>query len=123
MNEQRLIIAGSRGITNKLIIAKAMTKFGKNYGKYEVLSGLAKGVDSIARQLAIDSDIQVWDYTAEWEKEGKSAGYKRNKRMADDADALLAIWDGKSKGTKHMIDIAIKQRLSPIIIHIVVEET
>ena len=48
---------------------------------------------------------------ADWNKYGKSAGYKRNEEMANIADAALVIWDGESRGSKHMIDIAKKQKL------------
>lgn len=50
--------------------------------------------------------LGVLSCPADWDKHGKSAGYKRNEEMARNADALIAFWDGKSKGTKHMIDIA-----------------
>lgn len=45
-------------------------------------------------------------FKADWDKHGKAAGFKRNTEMAKYADALIAFWDGKSKGTKHMIDTA-----------------
>jgi hypothetical protein len=51
-------------------------------------------------------------YPADWERYGKSAGYRRNKEMALVAQALVAFWDGESLGTKHMIDIAHKYKLT-----------
>lgn len=48
--------------------------------------------------------IKLWEVPAEWHVHGKSAGFKRNTDMAEMADNCLAIWDGKSRGTKHMID-------------------
>ncbi len=50
-------------------------------------------------------------YPAAWDTYGLKAGYIRNEEMADNADALIAIWDGKSRGTKHMIDIATRKGL------------
>ena len=50
-------------------------------------------------------------FLADWDQFGKSAGYKRNIQMAEHADALIAIWDGKSKGTMHMITEACKRNL------------
>ena len=55
--------------------------------------------------------LAVEYYPAEWEKHGKAAGYKRNARMADNADGLLAVWDGESRGTKHMIREAVDRGL------------
>ena len=43
-------------------------------------------------------------FIPDWDKDGRSAGYKRNAEMAEYADALIAVWDGDSKGTKHMIE-------------------
>lgn len=79
----------------------------------EVVSGTARGPDTVGAQWAVDQEppIPVKEFPANWNTHGKKAGYLRNKEMADYADALLAIWDGKSKGTKHMIDLASKAGL------------
>lgn len=61
------------------------------------------------------NNVPVEKYPANWDKYGKSAGYIRNEEMAKVADSLLAIWDGKSRGTKHMIDIATKKGLTVFI--------
>ena len=50
-------------------------------------------------------------YPAQWKKFGKRAGYRRNEQMAEVADALIAFWDGSSRGTKHMIDIMNEKNL------------
>jgi hypothetical protein len=50
--------------------------------------------------------LKLENYPANWRQKGKQAGYLRNQEMAKKADALVAFWDGESKGTKHMIDIA-----------------
>ena len=118
MNEQRLIIAGSRTITNIDIVSMHMGNYIAGYGKFTLISGTAPGVDSLAEDVARIRGIAIERYPANWDRDGKAAGYIRNVQMAETATALLAIWDGKSKGTKHMIDIAIEHRLSPIVIHI-----
>ena len=61
--------------------------------------------------IALENNTQKRGYElqshpADWDKYGKSAGYRRNKEMAEVADACICFWDGQSKGTKHMIDIA-----------------
>lgn len=126
MSEQRLIVAGSRTITNigtaseqRGTVSEYMGNYIAGYGKFTLISGTAPGVDSLAEGVAKIRGIAIERYPANWNRDGNAAGYRRNVQMAETATALLAIWDGKSKGTKHMIDIAIEQRLSPIVIHII----
>lgn len=78
---------------------------GTNWDITEVISGTAKGADKLGERFAKENNLTLHRFPADWNRYGKSAGYKRNVEMADNADALLALWDGKSRGTKHMIDI------------------
>jgi hypothetical protein len=100
----RVIIAGSRGITDLATVSKAVSDSG--FAVTQVVSGGARGVDKLGEIWAKNHDIPVKVYPAQWDKYGKSAGYKRNVIMADNADALVAVWDGVSRGTGHMINIA-----------------
>ena len=104
----QLIIAGSRDITDVELIRGIMNQAWKDLGPYEVISGDARGVDITSARIAMNAGITVHHYPADWDKYGKSAGYRRNEYMAKDATHVLAIWDGVSKGTGHMIDIADK---------------
>lgn len=106
----RTIIAGSRDITNPATVAKAM-RLAASMGIVPtiVLCGCARGVDTLGRDWAEDRDIPVQLYHAEWTRDGRfdpSAGFRRNEVMARHAEALVAIWNGKSKGTFHMIHVA-----------------
>ena len=76
-----------------------------------IVSGGADGADSLGEKYADENQILLEKYPAEWKKFGKSAGYIRNLTMAEVGDALIAFWDGQSKGTKHMINIAYKHNL------------
>ncbi len=69
-----------------------------------VISGVARGADTAAILWAEGRGIPVERYPADWEKYGKKAGPIRNQQMADVADALIALWDGKSRGTRDMIE-------------------
>lgn len=100
----KVIIAGSRSIFEYNLVEEAVEESGFDISC--VVSGMAKGVDVLGEQWAIKHIKNIHYCPANWNKHGKSAGYIRNAEMADIADALIAIWDGKSKGTKHMIDIA-----------------
>jgi len=77
----------------------------------EVISRKAKGADNLGEEWANECDVPIKEFPANWDKYGKPAGYIRNEQMAKQAEGLLAFWDGKSKGTKHMIDLAIKYNL------------
>lgn len=100
----RTIIAGSRtGVTMQNIIS-AVERCG--WRPSVVISGCAQGADRLGEMWAAQQGIPVERFPANWEMHGKSAGYRRNAEMAATADALIALWDGTSRGTKHMIDIA-----------------
>jgi len=115
----RVIIAGSRNVTSPYLISAAIQLSGLDVDT--VISGGARGVDRMGEVWAKFNEKNLEVYPAEWDKYGKSAGYRRNVDMANAADALIAIWDGVSKGTKHMIDIA-KSRKLIVYVMIVQEE-
>lgn len=108
----KTIIAGSRTITD---IDEALNNF-NDWTITEVVSGCARGVDKLGEVWATTNNIPIKRFPADWNNLGKSAGYVRNHQMADYAEALIAIWDGKSKGTKHMIDIANNKKLKVVVI-------
>lgn len=103
----KIIIAGSRNLFPRpQEITAAMEIF--NFKPYsntplEIVSGLAKGVDMEGKYWAQDRDIPVKEFPANWNLYGTRAGILRNIEMGKYADALLAFWNGKSRGTKHMI--------------------
>lgn len=108
----KVIIAGSRGITDKYSIYSIIYEFHERYPITEVVCGMADGVDSIGGEWANLNDIKVTEFPADWVKYGlKVAGHKRNERMAKYADALLLIWDGHSTGSKDMLNRAKKLNL------------
>ena len=81
-----------------------------NLGKYlpeevtEIVSGGARGIDTSAREYALKNNIKLKEFLPEYEKYGRAAPLKRNMQIIDYADMVLAFWDGKSKGTKFVID-------------------
>jgi len=104
----RTIIAGSRGITKMKFVQDAMNEAWEQEGisATSIVSGTAAGVDTLAIKFADAYNLPCAKFPADWNTHGKSAGYKRNVVMAENADALVAIWDGESRGTQHMINIA-----------------
>ena len=114
----KVIIAGSRTIHNIALVESALFKAvqrwrNKGVSHYitEVVCGEAPGVDRLGKKIAQKANIPVKSFPAEWDKYGKKAGYIRNLSMADYADALIAIWDGQSPGTRMMIELAKKKKL------------
>ena len=105
----RVIIAGSRDDIIYSDIVEAIKESGFDISV--VISGDARGADRFGERYAKENGIEVEKYPADWDKYGKSAGYIRNSQMADIADALIAVWNGTSKGTEHMINIARKKGL------------
>lgn len=110
----KVIIAGSRDIADHWSIIEAVGA--TDWIIAEVVSGTARGVDQLGEQWAAKQNIPVKHFPADWDKHGKGAGYIRNAQMADYADALIAIWDGKSKGTLNMINEMAK-RNRPIYVY------
>lgn len=105
----RTIIAGSRVFTDYKYLCNVMKSI--NIGWITVIiSGGAKGIDSLGIRYAKENRLPCEIFLPEWDKFGKRAGIIRNCKMGDAADALIAIWDGKSRGTKHMIDYAMNSK-------------
>ena len=100
----RVIIAGSRNIDNYDTVKEAIKKSG--FEITTVISGGARGVDRLGEKYYYENNLKIQIFPADWNQHGKSAGYIRNKKMIDVADALIAVWDGQSKGTKHTINLA-----------------
>ena len=107
----RVIVAGGRDFNDADRLTYILDgDFGLDR-RDTILSGMARGADSLAVEYANEAPTKLERYPAEWDKYGKSAGYKRNEQMAKLAEMLIAFWDGKSRGTKHMIDIALREGL------------
>lgn len=94
----KVAVIGSRGLTVS------------DLGKYlpenttEIVSGGAKGVDTSAREYALSHGIKLTDFLPEYTKYGRSAPLKRNITIIEYSDIVIAFWDGKSRGTKFVID-------------------
>jgi len=111
-----IAIVGGRDFDDYDLLTKSVIK---HYDITEIdgiVSGGAKGADSLAERYAKEHGIYMKVFPAEWDLYGKSAGFRRNVRIITSSDIVFAFWDGHSKGTKHSIDIAKKQNK---ILHII----
>jgi hypothetical protein len=117
----KLIVAGSRTFDDYVLLRKQIKQWlasliiaHKFTGDYkeglfeitEIVSGCARGADRLGELYAKRRKIPIKKFPADWKKYGKRAGFLRNLEMAEYADAVILFWDGKSKGTKNMIEIA-----------------
>lgn len=106
----KVIIAGSRDFNDYETLKKVCDFMLSRQDKVEIVSGTARGADQLGEQYAIEMGYPIKQFPADWSK-GKRAGYLRNEDMAKYADALIAFWDGKSRGTEHMINLSKKRGL------------
>jgi len=113
----RVIIAGSRGFNDYELLTKKCDEiiYNEIAEDLEFICGMARGADLLGKKYADQWGYIVKQFYPDWDKYGKSAGYRRNEEMAiyakEDNGVLIAFWDGISKGTKHMINLANKHGL------------
>ena len=109
MTKYRMIVAGGRNYSNQNVVNYYIDRVkdvcdsrGLNL---VIVCGMATGADTLGRNYAISNGLEVLEFPANWNRYGKSAGYIRNKEMGNIADSAIVFWDGRSKGSKLMIDI------------------
>lgn len=130
LKELRIIVAGSRDFDDFELLWKSVEKIQRDIvtenfrdlSRVCIVSGTARGADRLGELYAERTGLYTYKFPADWDALGKRAGYVRNAEMAKFAvkdgnyGVLIAFWDGKSKGTKHMIDLANKHGLE---VHVV----
>ncbi|MBL4559392.1 MAG: DUF2493 domain-containing protein [Labilibaculum sp.] len=103
----KIIIAGGRNFTDYQKLCKVCDQLLQDQTNIEIISGAYyKGADKLGEQYAKEKGYKITRFPANWNKYGKAAGPKRNEQMANYSDALIAFWDGESRGAKNMIQLA-----------------
>ena len=107
----RVIIAGGRDFENYEYMCEILNDLFYNSTNFEkrdikIISGMAKGADTLAIRYADEHNLTKILFPANWKSYPRIAGFLRNEDMLSIATHLITFWDGKSSGTKHMIDIA-----------------
>lgn len=107
-NNHSIIIAGSRDFKDYNLLERVTDNFieDNNISSPEIVSGAARGADTLGEQYAKNKKIPLVKFPADWNRFKKSAGFKRNLLMAYYSHSAIIFWDGESKGTKNMIDLA-----------------
>lgn len=100
----RTIIAGSRHLDDYALVERAVEESG--FEPTVVLSGAGRGIDRQGEEWALRRGILMERYPAMWNIYGRKAGPIRNEAMVRKADALIAVWDGSTRGTAHIIEYA-----------------
>lgn len=126
MNELRVIIAGSREFNDYELLKKSVIDIINKKTMLpeltRIISGGARGADTLGEKFANEMGLEISRFIPDWDGLGKRAGYVRNEQMAKFAiennndGMLIAFWNGISRGTKHMIDLAHKHGLE---VHVV----
>lgn len=118
----KLIVAGSRSITDYETVKTAIDDMVKQGAVITaIIEGTAIGVDQLASKYALENGIENIRVPAEWKLYHKGAGAVRNSKMAEMGDALLALWDGSSYGTKNMIKLANDKGIPVTVVHVATE--
>lgn len=107
----RVVIAGGRDFTDYELLQVKLNILLSKTQDVEIVSGGAKGADTLAERYAKEHSYPFKLFKADWKRYGKSAGYRRNNEMADYCTHVVVFWDGQSKGTKSMLSLAIKRNL------------
>ena len=103
----KLIIAGGRKFLDYELLKKEVDKIvAEAIDEIIIVSGMARGADALGVKYSEDNNLPLRKFPADWNRYGKSAGYRRNEEMAAYGDTCICFWDSKSKGTGHMIDLA-----------------
>ncbi|MHB1107051.1 MAG: DUF2493 domain-containing protein [Lutibacter sp.] len=113
----KVIFAGGRDFDDFNKLCQVCDEFLQNRNNIEIVSGAYKGADLLGERYAAERNHPIKQFPADWRRYGKSAGLKRNAEMAAYADALIAFWDGESKGTKLMIELATQAGLKVQILY------
>lgn len=120
MDEFRVIVAGGRDFDDYELLKSNLDSALRNIRKRKdviIVSGAARGADSLGERYAKEEGLRLESFPANWKEHGNKAGPIRNIEMAKVANALVAFWDQKSRGTDHMIRVAKRMDLKVRIIN------
>lgn len=118
ISKYRVIIAGCRDFADYELLKEKCDFYLQNKEKEDIVivSGHASGADALGERYAQERGYRLDVYPADWKANGRAAGPIRNAKMASVAHTLIAFWDGKSRGTKNMIDTATKRGLQVAVV-------
>lgn len=113
----KLGIIGSRNYDDYAMLCQVLVFYLGPLDLTEIISGGAKGADSLGARYANDKGIKLTEFLPDWDKYGKRAGFIRNEDIVKNADFILVFWDGVSKGTGNSLSIAKRLKKPTFIIY------
>lgn len=118
ISKYKVIIAGCRDFADYELLKEKCDFYLQNQKPENVVivSGHASGADALGERYAQERGLQLETYPADWKAHGRAAGPIRNAQMASVARTLIAFWDGKSRGTKNIIDTTTKRGLKVAVV-------
>lgn len=124
----KILVCGSRTFTDRELFNNTLDSINEKTPIKDIIHGNARGADVMSWSWILknnhgrtgDDALGCMAYNPAWDKHGKSAGIIRNQEMLDKGkpDMVVAFWDGESRGTKHMIDIAQKANIPVEVINV-----
>ena len=120
----KVIIAGGRDFNDEDFMINSINSLigtGAIPEPFTLICGMARGADITGYYVCKDNDIEIIEYPADWNTHGKSAGFIRNREMADACDCAVIFWDGLSRGTANMISL-MRNRNKPVYVFEYLEE-
>lgn len=114
----KIAVIGSRTFNDYNLLEKELNIFRAHLNINQIISGGAKGADSLAEKYAKNKKIETLIFKPDWKKYGRGAGFVRNKLIIENCDYVVAFWDKKSKGTKNSLETAKKLNKGITIIEI-----
>ncbi|MBR5772550.1 MAG: DUF2493 domain-containing protein [Clostridia bacterium] len=117
--KRKVLVCGGVDFNNEALLAETLDAILEKENTV-IVSGGAKGADTLAEKYAADNGIEIKVFPAEWSKYGRSAGPIRNKKMLDFISGsgnplVVAFWNGKSRGTKNTIETARKMEIATLV--------
>jgi hypothetical protein len=107
----KVIIAGSRQFDDFEMLTHFCDKYFHGVENIEIFSGNSKGADLLGEKYAAERGYPVRKFLPDWVQNKRGGGHRRNEEMVRNADLLIAFWDGKTKGTGHVVGVAKKKEL------------
>lgn len=113
----KIAIIGSREAGNINLEQELINRLGI-FTNDTIISGGARGIDTLAAQVARKHGIRLLEFRPDYATYGRGATFVRNRQIVDEADVVIAFWNGTSRGTKYTIEYAKKKYVPVVIIKI-----
>jgi len=109
-------IIGGRDFDKYDVLRHQIDPIRSNYDISCIVSGGARGADSLAERYANEYNIKTLIFKPDWDKYGKAAGFIRNSDIINNSDLVIAFWNGNSKGTLDSINKALNTKTNIIVL-------